>query len=298
MALFVSKKRLVAAYRTLLRTSTSGLQYRQMRLAILFLTALIAAAQAPYELPRIKPFKVPPVNIGNLGMPQGARKINGRWWTKDNREITQQFGMWKAQPEITGMVFHHHDPFDIRKAEFTHLGMSKEQIQAALGAPNRTIDLASGISVWTYYSANGTSTNVGFANGLVGDVQLQGGPVTKGQKTPRRPATIQRELASRPSTQLTLQQGKRGSVRSSKSPVIIPMEPVAATPKRIVSEEQLASMTVGTRRQEVIDKLGEPSGKFAIAGMDNAPETLTYHLESGKAVELKFEAGKLTDIKK
>jgi hypothetical protein len=73
---------------------------------------------------------------------------------------------------------------------------------------------------------------------------------------------------------------------------------VAEKPKRIISEEQAGSVTAGMSRQEVIDKLGEPSGRFSIAGMENAPETLAYHLESGRQVEIKLEAGKVTAVKK
>jgi hypothetical protein len=267
-----------------------------MRLALLLLLPALAAGQSPFELPKLKIPTAP--NIGMLGMPKGARKINGRWWTRDNREITQQMGFWQARPAAAGLVFHHHHPFDIRKAEYTHLGMSKAQIQAALGEPNQTFDMSGGRSLWNYYSSDGTSTNVAYLEGAVADVAFLGGPGQKGRslRDLRRPVSVQTELLTRLATQpsSTIRSRKGSSSRAEA----VPVEPVAPTPKRIVSEEQISALSKGLSRQDVVEKLGEPSTKFTIAGIENAPETLTYHLESGKAVELKFEAGNLVDIRR
>jgi hypothetical protein len=46
------------------------------------------------------------------------RKINGRWWTKDNREVypSSKTGVfWEIDSEVGVVDFYHHRPFDLAK---------------------------------------------------------------------------------------------------------------------------------------------------------------------------------------
>ena len=61
------------------------------------------------------------------------RKINGRWWTEDNRLVSPPSrsgmgGFWTVDSKPGVCVFYHHRPFDIRRAELVHLWMTPAEV--------------------------------------------------------------------------------------------------------------------------------------------------------------------------
>jgi hypothetical protein len=58
-----------------------------------------------------------------------------------------------------------------------------------------------------------------------------------------------------------------------------------------VADDRAAEIVIGTRRSEVLQKLGEPSSK-----MSGGVERLTYELESGGALRIELEDGRVTRI--
>ena len=99
------------------------------------------------------------------------RKINGRWWTEDNREVAppglgQVF--WTPDSRPGTSVFYHHRPIQIARAESLHLFMSQRDVEGVLGQPNRTME-KNGHGFWWYYAANGNKLTVRFMGDELGE---------------------------------------------------------------------------------------------------------------------------------
>src|SRR5271165_4928723 len=148
----------------------------------------VIAAQAPY---------VTDTKLVNAekGKQELLRKINGRWWSQDNREVTPPpeggfFWVLDSKPGVC--QFYHHRPFQLVRAESLHLWMKKDQVEAALGPPNRTFG-TDDHAFWSYYASNGTKLVVRFmGDGVLGEATYE--PVG-GKSKPV--ASIESELAGR-----------------------------------------------------------------------------------------------------
>jgi len=240
------------------------------------------------------------------------RKINGRWWSQDNREVTPPAKgnfFWVLDSKKGTVQFFHHRPFEIDRAESLHLFMTRSQVEAALGQPNRVFGRDTHVNLY-YYASNGTKLDVWFAGeGILGEAKYD----TLGQKS-RPVASVERDLAGRNVFQLLAARAnqanrnatpRNGAPPAVAQPRIVTVEadvartsrPQAPAPKRIVSEEALASVAPGATRSDVLAKLGEPSGRSAITGDEGVRETFTYDLENGDAVAIRLVNGKVVKVR-
>ncbi len=123
------------------------------------------------------------------------RKINGRWWSQDNREVypPSKGGVFWVLDSKPGLVeFYHHRPFQLSRAENLHLWMSQDEVRAALGEPNRIFG-RDGNGFWYYYGANGTKVQVRFmSGGVLGEAKY----TAVGEKS-WPVASVDRDLAGR-----------------------------------------------------------------------------------------------------
>jgi outer membrane protein assembly factor BamE (lipoprotein component of BamABCDE complex) len=232
------------------------------------------------------------------------RKINGRWWSEDNREVyppSKGGVFWVLDSKPGVCEFFHHRPFQMARAESLHLWMTKDEVEAALGAPNRTFE---GAGFWYYYARDGTKLEVRFmAEGVLGEAKYD----VVGEKS--WPVTsIERELAGRSIYKLLqeratsrLDSTRNVPTRYSRSSTIRPnvviveqassSPPTEVAPKRTISSQALASIKPGASRQDVVKQLGEPMYRSGIAGEEGSPESLTYYLDNGQAVVIRLING-------
>ncbi len=299
-----------------------------VRLGAWLAVATAVLAQAP----RVTETKL--VGLGNEK--QLLRKINGRWWSQDNREVYPPSNggvFWELDSKPGVCTFFHHRPFDLARAESLHLWMTKPEVEAALGQPNR-IFWTDAHAFWYYYAANGVKLHVRFVDdGVLGEATY----FDIGEK--RRPVeSIQRELngrqlyelmqeraakrsqewlAERTEENRIYQAGRSEALRRSSqaasarlrsrsaAPSMVTVAPVGvpraadepAPEKRIVPAAAFASVTPGATRKEVLERLGEPNSRFAIAGDDGLRESFTYDLDTGETVVLRLVDGKVTKVR-
>jgi hypothetical protein len=232
--------------------------------------------------------------------PELLRKINGRWWTRDNREVYPPGPggfFWTTDSKPGVVQFFHHRPCPIERAESLHLWMSEQEVEAVLGQPNRILGKG-GHGFWSYYAANGTKLEVRF----MGDAGLGGAeyqPV--GQKS-RPVASLERELNGRSIYKLLQERaGSRvaGPNRTAQSSKVM-VDPVTAAPeappKRTVPAQALATVTEGTTREDVLSRLGEPGARYAITDDEGTRESFTYNLDSGEVVTIRLLKGKVVKV--
>jgi hypothetical protein len=265
------------------------------------------------------------------------RKINGRWWSPDNREVyppSKGGVFWELDSKPGVCQFFHHRPFQLDRAESLRLWMRKEEVEAALGQPNRifgTDDHAR----WYYYASNGIKLDIWFVDdGVLGEAKY----TAIGEKS-WSVASIERELNGR--SIFTLMQeraGKRSqewlakkteenridqaahsdALRRSIAPggsisrpgivqprvvtvdsvdTAPPAEPQPPSKKQIVSAAALAAVVPGATRQDVLSRLGEPAFRSTITGDEGTRESLTYYLDSGEAVVIRLIDGKVVTVR-
>jgi hypothetical protein len=270
----------------------------------------VISAQAPY---------VTDTKLVNAekGKQELLRKINGRWWSQDNREVTPPpeggfFWVLDSKPGVC--QFYHHRPFQLSRAESLHLWMKQDEVEAVLGPPNRTFG-TDAHAFWSYYAANGTKLVVRFMDdGVLGEATYE--PV-HGKSWPV--ASIESELAGRSIYKILAERaGKRSDEeqakkmeefrnehqirpagsRSSVRPTMVTVEaappgPQAPAKKTIVSADALAAVTPGATRQDVLSRLGEPSSRYSIDSGDGVRESFTYDLASGETVVIRLSGGKV-----
>ena len=103
------------------------------------------------------------------GRVQTARKINGRWWSQDNRELKRTNATWLW--DISGgnarelVRFDHHYPFDASKVNLVDRSMGPDQVKAVLGAPNSIFpsDRPEQHQHWDYYGPDGYKLSIQFS---------------------------------------------------------------------------------------------------------------------------------------
>lgn len=255
------------------------------------------------------------------------RKINGRWWSEDNREVyppSKGGAFWVLDSKPGVVDFVHHRPFHLDLAESLHMFMQPAEVEAVLGQPNRIFGTGDHAN-WYYYAANGTKVSVRFMGDGLGEADYD--PVNGKRYSV---ATIERELGGRNiysvlAERATQRSGEwraqkaaesrvdqsdrfaamRASARSGRSgfsqAVAVPIPQAGATqpppPKRIVSAEALAALVPGTARADVLTRLGEPSYKSTIVSGEGASESFTYHRASGETVVVRLLNGKVSEVR-
>jgi hypothetical protein len=237
------------------------------------------------------------------------RKINGRWWTEDNREVTpppKDGGFWTIDSKPGTCQFFHHRPFQLARAESLHLWMTPREVEATLGQPNRTLGTDEH-GFWFYYAANGTKLSVRF----MGDAGLgEANYIDLGEKS-RPVKSVESELNGRNIYQLLAERAAKLSAgagrpigsRRGVRPNVVNLAAVTvdeadpAPPKRIVSREAYAAIAAGATRQDVLDRLGEPGSRDAITDDDGTRESFTYILDDGQVVVIRLSGGKVIAVR-
>jgi outer membrane protein assembly factor BamE (lipoprotein component of BamABCDE complex) len=260
------------------------------------------------------------------------RKINGRWWSQDNREVSPPakggfFWVLDSKPGVC--EFFHHRPFRMDRAESLHLWMTKDEVEAALGPPNRVFG-TDGHGFWYYYASDGIKLEVRFMDGVLGEAkynaagekswsvasierEMNGRDIYKlmqeralERSKERAAATRAENLAESAARNEALRQGHRpGSsrLRGAQPNVVtvgsvpVPHADPQPAPKRIVPAATLAAIAVGATRDDVLTQLGEPNARFAITGDEGTRESFTYDLDSGEAVVIRLLDGKVVKVR-
>ncbi|HEX5230467.1 MAG TPA: hypothetical protein VFW44_22300 [Bryobacteraceae bacterium] len=257
-------------------------------------------------------------NWDEKGTPrEQLRKINGRWWTQDNREVQppgKGGGFWSIDSKPGTCTFYHHRPLEMSRAEVLHLFMSSQDVEAVLGQPNRTLG-AGRQGFWFYYAADGTKLSVRFM-GEDGLGQAKYEYVQGGSRAVASVAEdlggrdIYKVLAERASQRVRERELGRSSEfranggRRGARPSVVTVDPVpvaAADPvpvKRVISAEAFASVKVGAAREDVLTELGEPSSSYTISDDDGPRESFTYDLESGGSAVIRLAGGRVTEVRK
>jgi len=273
-----------------------------MRVAGLFLIVALAQAQ---EVTDTKEVSTPG------GGHEVLRKINGRWFSEDNREVNPpgpggMFWVLDSQPGV--VKFHHHRPFDLRKAELLHLWMTPDVVEPLLGKPNRTFG-----DFWFYYAANGIKVSVWMPHGELIKAEYEfpghhskpvesvaqdlGGRDVFKLGAERASKKVQEQWAQK-KAEFAAQHAVARAPRSSGTSVRVenverPAVPGPAPPKRIITPEGLAATKVGEPREDLIKRLGEPSYRTSLTSDEGTRETFTYHLSEDRPVLIRLLNGKV-----
>jgi hypothetical protein len=233
------------------------------------------------------------------GRVQRVRKINGRWWSEDNRQLTKPkdggFIWWITSN--TPPEFHHHRPVELSRAESLHLFMDRESVSALLGDANQTLEKA---GIWLYYAEDGTELFVRFFGDELGeasyhrsDYGVAGRPVQSIAKelNGRNIYAISADRAWQRSSPESYAK-YRGS-RSGNIQIVTESHAVnaPAPPRKRIAKELLDAVHEGMTRAEVVSKLGDPSGGLHIGGGGNDTEKLTYALEPAGQATVSFKQG-------
>lgn len=250
-----------------------------------------------------------------------VRKINGRWWSEDNRQLkpakNDEYTWYIGTRKDKGWDFHHHRPVDLSLAEQLHLLMNPTQVRQLLGQPNEDTGRDElGSMMWMYYAANGTSLLVRFTKNELSDAQYQNDawgtqplPVQSvaNDMQGRSPFQVMADRAWQrlapesyakshppaappevPSPELQAA-ARRASVRTVK--VSAPPKP----PKRRIAADLADSVHPGMTRMDVVKTLGNPASDFKISG-ETELETLSYPLDPDGELTIRLENGAVSKI--
>lgn len=265
------------------------------------------------------------------GKVQTVRKINGRWWSRDNRELIQTSEKWLWT--ISGgnarhlVRFDHHYPFDPAKVELLNRSMGPNEVRGVLGNPNSVFpsDKPEEQQMWDYYASNGYKLTVHFSSSGEGIFNATESPNAhalpkdvphlafrfKG-KTAQEMAAERKSSSfkSRPAEmtqaewrkqRLGEREASRAELRSSlggrSATVTLPLEapPQRAANSRAIPAEEIARVTPGMSREKLIELLGEPHSRMAIAGVEPVKETLRYQSETGAMITIVVIDGKVAE---
>jgi hypothetical protein len=264
-------------------------------------------------------------NVRVDGRMQHIRKINGRWWSEDNRKqltpTKDVSWLWQITSDLgEDSVFYHHRPVNLSKVETLHLFMHPDEVRTVLGGPNQADER---LEFWRYYAENGTAVFLRFFNGELGEARYErsdfgvhGRPVMSieeelggrsifsimaqraGQKSSTAGAGSTtnppfRNLADFKRHAETLRSPRASSTTVRQETVrLIPREP----PARRIAKELLDAIKPGMAREDVVRKLGEATGGLHIAGEVKEAEDLHYALEPDGDVTIHLENGKVARI--
>jgi hypothetical protein len=247
------------------------------------------------------------------------RKINGRWWSQDNREVTppgKGGGFWTLDSKPGTVQFNHHEPVDLALTEGLHLFMTKAQVEGLLGQPNREFG-NDDHAFWFYYAANGTELSVRFmGDGVLGEATYN----VAGEKSRSVPA-VEQELAGRSIYTLMAERAadrliqqrqdrmtnrvpprallpRSRAAQPSMTTLVLPLnDPVPPAPAREISPDVFATVKPGTPLSDVITNLGKPTYRSSISGDEGTRETLTYTLTGGEQAVIRAVDGKVTEAR-
>jgi SmpA / OmlA family len=252
------------------------------------------------------------------------RKINGRWWTDDNREVYapgKKGVFWEVDSKPDTCLFHHHRPFDLTHVSWLHLWMSPDDVEQMLGEPNREFG-PRGQGFWYYYGADGTALRVRFMSGVLGEADYDKGAKTwpvDSVKQELGGRSIYEVMAERATKKVDSSRRTRelprvnspsappnrvGRSSHSQQASIIEVPPSAAggappappEPISTITAAALASVKIGMSREDVLRSLGKPSSRFSVAGSDGVNEYLSYQVEDGRKVAIRLLSGKVTQL--
>jgi hypothetical protein len=246
------------------------------------------------------------------GKVEHVRKINGRWWSDDNRQMFPpkiQGNFWIIDHKSQGgHVFNHHRPIDLARAESLHLFMTPETVEQILGEPNETLSGRGEPGFYFYYASQGTCVKVRFMqNGLLGEAKYDrldgttalGGDMVASVTQDLSGRSIYEILAAQASQKVAQRSNERRPIRTtSNSTQVVSLPPIEAAkpPARLIAAEAWAKIATGMTRVEVITQVGEPLSTMKIAGSDPPVETLRYAFESEGDATVRLEDGKAVRI--
>jgi len=240
------------------------------------------------------------------GRVQTVRKINGRWWSEDNRQLTPPnkggFLWIISSDKSPGPNFHHHRPVKLEAAESLHLFMDTATVRGILGEPNESND----IGLWHYYAADGTALFVRFIRDQLTDARYE----HSGWGVSGRPVrSVEKDLGGRDVFKIMADRAWQerspaeyakyggtnrralGTTTDNSIGAAPPPEP-----KRRIAADLIDSLKTGMTRAEVVGILGEPFGAMRIGGGDSDMDTLTYALDPQGQATIQIEKGKVTRI--
>jgi hypothetical protein len=250
------------------------------------------------------------------------RKINGRWWSQDNREVSppgKGGGFWTLDSKPGTCQFYHHRPLQLDRAESLRLWMSPQDVEATLGPPNRAL----GKVFWFYYASNGVKVSVRFmGEGVLGEANYE----AIGQKsTPVASVAadlngrnIYKLLQERASKRFDEQHASQAQARAQAQPIpqtvrsagqrarpndmvlssgVQAPDPQPAAPRRAVPADALTAVSPGNTRKELLSRLGEPRSRYAITDDQGTRESYTYDLDTGEVVVIRLVDGKVTKVR-
>lgn len=271
------------------------------------------------------------------GKKELLRKINGRWWSPDNREVYPPskggvFWVYDSEPGVC--QFFHHRPLLLDRAETLRLWMTKQEVEAALGQPNRIFGTGDH-AFWYYYAANGIKLQVRFMDdGVLGEAkyyaigekswsvasierEMNGRDIYKllqERATQRSKEWLAKETQENRADQaarseaLRRSMGQAGAPRpGSVQPRVLTVAPATAPEtaepplppqKRIVSAKALAAIAPGAAREDVLKKLGEPRSRYSITDDEGTQESFTYDLDSGESAVIHLLNGKVDKVRR
>jgi len=247
------------------------------------------------------------MSINILGKVQTARKINGRWWSKDNRELIRTSDKWRWT--ISGgnaqhlVRFAHHYPFDPARVNLLDRSMGPNEVRRILGDPNSVFpsDQPEERQMWDYYAANGYKFSVHFSSS--GDGIFNATETPDAHAMPKdvqhlafrfngktaRDASAERQQRTSRAPRTATSTASSGFTIPSEAP---PLKPVNS---RKITAEEIAGVTVGMSRGELIQRLGEPHSRMAIAGVEPVKETLRYQRDAGPIISIVLIDGKVAE---
>jgi hypothetical protein len=263
------------------------------------------------------------------------RKINGRWFSQDNREVyppSKGGFFWELDSKPGVVQFFHHRPFDLSRAESLHLWMTPDAVEATLGPPNRIFG-PEGHAFWYYYAANGTKVEVRFmGDGVLGEAkytavgekswpvasieqELNGRDIYKllqERATQRSDDWLAKQREENRIDQAARSEALRRGVRPASSASTprrvqpgavaagstLPPIPDPPAPQRIIPAEALSAVMPGASREDVLSRLGEPSFRSSITSDDGVRESFSYDLDSGAKAVIRLEGGKVVQVRR
>jgi len=248
------------------------------------------------------------------GRVQTVRKINGRWWSPDNRQMTPDKGgfiWWIGSERNKAYTFHHHRPVKLPLAESLQLFMSPTVVKDLLGDPNETTGNDERSKLWRYYAENGTALFVRFVKDELIEARYERPEYGVSGKQVQ---SIARELngrdifkiladrawQQRSPTEYAKFNGQNPTAPTARSRTVTisdgPTSAQPSAPKKRIASDLADSVKVGMTRSDVVQILGEPSGGMHISGGESDSETMTYALDAGGAVSFEVEKGKVARI--
>jgi hypothetical protein len=232
-----------------------------------------------------------------------ARKINGRWWSPDNRELIQTSEKWLWS--IGGgnarhlVRWDHHRPMDMTRVAALDRSMGPAQVHSVLGQPNSVFpsDRPETEQSWDYYGSDGYKLSIHFSSSGDGifTASYQPDPHT----LPKDVAHLAFRFQGKTASEMFAERKSRPRTEKVAAPpqVTIPSAPAPPpAPVRKVSAALVGTVTPGLTRARVIEILGEPASRMAIAGGDQARETLRYQTETS-SVAIVLIDGKVVEIR-